>query len=71
MSVTQQKDSIVESFQTMATPPKVLVASITTVADMDVQKAIRKLPITVIAVDEAHVCDPDLDLGWGGFLPYK
>ena len=71
MSLTQHKESIVETYQAMTFPPRVLVASITTVADMEVQKALRKLPITVIAVDEAHVCDPDMDLGWGGFLPYK
>ena len=59
-----------EMYNSMTVPPKVLVSSISTVADKEVQKALRKLPISVISLDEAHVCNPDQDLGWAGFLPY-
>ena len=55
----------------MDPPPRVLLSSISRVADKEVQKAIRRLNIRVIAIDEAQVADPDPNAGWGEFLPYK
>ena len=71
LSLTKNKDDILEVYNSMQNPPKVLVCSISTLSDREVQRAIRKLPVTRISIDEAHVCNPDLDLGWAGFLPYK
>ena len=62
---------IVDTASSMDPPPRVLLSSISRVADKEVQKAIRRLNIRVIAIDEAQVADPDPKAGWGEFLPYK
>ena len=64
-------DVIVDTVSSMDPPPRVLLSSISRVADKEVQKAIRRLNIRVIAIDEAQVADPDPNAGWGEFLPYK
>ena len=46
-----------EAIESMPVKPRVLLGSITTVADKEVQKEIRKLQIRVIAIDEAQVSD--------------
>ena len=71
LSVTRGKGTIVQTAAKMPEPPRVPLASITTVADKEVQKELRRMQIRVIAVDEAQIADPNKDSGWGEFLPYK
>lgn len=55
----------------MKTPPRVIVSSIARVAEVEVQRVIRRLPVTVISLDESHVVLPGYELGYGDFLAYK
>lgn len=55
----------------METAPRVVVGSISRVAEVEVQRVIRRLPVTVISLDEAHVVLPGHELGYGDFLAYK
>ena len=52
-------------------PPKVFVSSINSVSNHETQKLLRRLPIKVVAIDEAQVVDPDPKSGWCDILPYK
>ena len=49
----------------------VLLNFVTRVAEKEVQQQIRRLPITVVAIDECQVANPDKDSGWSEILPYK
>lgn len=48
-------ESLEQSLSDMEEPPKVVVASVSAVADTEVQKFLRRQNIAVIAVDEAQV----------------
>ena len=41
------------------------------ILQVEVQRAIRRLRIVVIALDEAQVANPDKTSGWSEILPYK
>ena len=71
VSLTRTKTNIREAIADMVVPPRVLLTSISVVAEKEIQQQIRRLPIKVICIDECQVANPDKESGWSEILPYK
>ena len=70
----------------MEPKPRVILCTISTIADEAVQRQIGRLPIKTVCLDEVQVCtsssirvnsglhskviNSDDRIGWGGFLPF-